>query len=113
MNNKIKILGEDKLNKKEKDILEEVSKRNFDKLNKKYGLEKIELKIKEYKEEGKEKEFSINLKGYIENRKYEVDSAPSYSRWKLSRKNWVLSTVAKEAFKKLDGVLKNAFKKKG
>lgn len=112
MKEKIKIEGEENINPKQRHQLKKISERNFDKLNKKYELERVEIKIKDYKEEGKEKEFSINLRGYIGSRKYEVDSAPSYSKWRLSRKNWIFTRVLLDSFKKLDQVLKNTFKEK-
>lgn len=91
MNEKIRIKNSEVLNSKEKFIVEKLLKRHYPKVERLIkNLDKFEVKIKKYHNEGRRAQYSINLKAIPKHRKFEADHA-----------DWNLSKGMKKALKKL------------
>jgi hypothetical protein len=91
MDETIKIIGLENLTDDEKKTAEKIIDKYYKKLQFQIKhVDLIEIHIKEYRTEGRSKQYSINLQVILHTRKFESDSI-----------EWVLSKALKEAFEKI------------
>lgn len=87
----IEIIGVEKLNDKEKEIINYLSEKYHQKLQRQVkNISKIKIQIKEYHINNNNKEYSLNVSVVLEHRKFEADSS-----------GWDFSIVIKKAFEKI------------
>lgn len=87
---RIKFKGLENLTQEEQKEVQEISKKYLEKIGRRVKIKSIEIQVKEYRTEGKNKKSSIRIIANLEVRKFESDS-----------EGWKLNQTLKSGFEKI------------